>query len=278
LTFSPTIALFGDVSYNEDAGVADYDDFSLRAAQPGLPDLAVTSADILISPAPPLRAGMPSAVTGTVRNGGAVPAGSFNFTLFVDLNSDRIPQVSEVLETRLVSGLDPTATFASTTGWTPSSPGTFEVCAIADFEGLVTESDEANNTGCVSVQVLPQASTCPLSQGFWKNHPGAWPVDAIVLGNHTYAKDELLGLLRTPVRGDASLILAHQLIAAKLNVLAGADPTPVAAAISQADALLQAAGGVVPLGVKPSTPTGQAMVDVASTLDLFNNGSLSRGC
>ena len=73
------------------------------------------------------------------------------------------------------------------------------------------------------------AGVCPLSQGYWKNHPNAWPVNSLMLGSQTYTKAELLAILNTPGGGDASMILAVQLIAAKLNIAAGSDPTPVAA-------------------------------------------------
>ena len=63
-----------------------------------------------------------------------------------------------------------------------------------------------------------------------------------MLGNQTYAKAELLTILRTRIgsgpRADASLILADQLIAAKLNIENGADETPVTATITDADAVL----------------------------------------
>ena len=56
------------------------------------------------------------------------------------------------------------------------------------------------------------------TQGYWKNHPDAWPVDTLTLGTVTYSKDQLLSILRRPVRGNGLVALAHQLIAAKLNV------------------------------------------------------------
>ncbi|KAB2859050.1 MAG: hypothetical protein F9K46_11245, partial [Anaerolineae bacterium] len=59
---------------------------------------------------------------------------------------------------------------------------------------------------------------CPKSQGYWKNHGANWPVTSLTLGSQTYSQAELLTLLNTEVSGDASLNLAHQLIAAKLNV------------------------------------------------------------
>ena len=59
---------------------------------------------------------------------------------------------------------------------------------------------------------------------------GRWPVNSLMLGSQTYSKAELLTILRTRVgagpKADASLILADQLIAAKLNIANGADGTP----------------------------------------------------
>ncbi|HEV8595786.1 MAG TPA: hypothetical protein VGR51_09680, partial [Thermoplasmata archaeon] len=71
-----------------------------------------------------------------------------------------------------------------------------------------------------------QAEVCPASQGYWKTHVASWPSTSLVLGSETYSTSELVELLWTPPRGDASLILSHQLAAAKLNIANGADVTP----------------------------------------------------
>jgi len=122
-----------------------------------------------------------------------------------------------------------------------------------------------------------QATVCPQGQGFWKNHPNAWPVSSLMLGSQTYTKTELLAILQTPIKGDASLILAHQLIAAKLNI-ANANGTPVASTTADADSLLSGFNGKLPYHVKPSTSTGQAMVNDANVLDSYNNGVMTPGC
>jgi len=125
----------------------------------------------------------------------------------------------------------------------------------------------------------PTASnTCPLTQGFWKTHPQAWPVSSLTLGSQTYSQAELLTILGTPVRGDASLILADQLIAAKLNIANGSNPAPISATIADADSLLSGFAGKLPYGVDPSSATGQAMVNDASKLDSYNNGALTPDC
>lgn len=119
---------------------------------------------------------------------------------------------------------------------------------------------------------------CPLGQGYWLNNPDVWPVDSMTLGGQTYTQEELLLLLGASSVGDASLILARQLIAARLNVEAGADSTVVDPIIGQMDALLATFDDVLPYNVAPSSPTGQSMVIGANTLDVFNSGILTEGC
>mgnify|MGYP001588638825 CR=1 FL=1 len=123
--------------------------------------------------------------------------------------------------------------------------------------------------------------TCPLTQGFWKNHPEDWPVTSLTLGTVSYTQAQLLAILSTPSgskgSADASLILAKQLIAAKLNIANGSPaPPPVPATIAAADAAIN--GSSIPMGVTPSSPLGQTMTSLAATLDAYNNGLLTPEC
>jgi hypothetical protein len=80
---------------------------------------------------------------------------------------------------------------------------------------------------------------CVHSQGYWKNHPSAWPVSSVRLGSIIYTKTQALAILNQPAVGNGLVSLAHQLIAAKLNVAAGAVPgTLIAGAISTSDAII----------------------------------------
>ncbi len=119
---------------------------------------------------------------------------------------------------------------------------------------------------------------CPRARGFWRAHLASWPVHSLKLGNEPYRRVSLRMLLMAPVQRDASLKLAHQLIAAKLNVAAGSDPTPVAAAIADADTLLGALCGRLPHRVRPPSPSGQAMLREARALEAYNNGLLTPFC
>lgn len=124
----------------------------------------------------------------------------------------------------------------------------------------------------------PDHQQVPADPGLLEESPDDWSVTSLTLGNQTYSQMELLALLQSPVKGDASLILAHQLIAAKLNIANGSDPTPVSATLTDADNLLSAFPGKLPYKVKPSSASGQAMVNDADVLDSYNNGELKPDC
>jgi hypothetical protein len=107
--------------------------------------------------------------------------------------------------------------------------------------------------GTVNITIV----VCPKLKGDWKNNPNAWPANAtpMLLGTQSYTKNQLLVILNTAVgtgpKADASLILAHQLIAAKLNIANGAQPpASVTANISSADALI--GGNTIPMKIKPN--------------------------
>jgi hypothetical protein len=124
----------------------------------------------------------------------------------------------------------------------------------------------------------PEPNACPLSQGFWKNHREIWPISSLKLGSQTYTLAELITLLKTPPTQDASLILVHQLIAAKTNIYWGSDPAPISSTITAMDSLLATYPGRLPYKVKPSSKNGQKMTAAANTLDQYNNARLTPLC
>ena len=142
----------------------------------------------------------------------------------------------------------------------------------------VTQSDRIEKMSPCFFQVSI-SNKCPLTQGSWKNTPtSAWPVTSLLLGNQSYTSSQLQAILSTPVRGDASLILADQLIAAKLSIAGDSNPGPIASTISSADSLLAAQPGRLPYHVKPSSTTGQAMVNDGDILNSYNNDALTTSC
>jgi hypothetical protein len=85
-------------------------------------------------------------------------------------------------------------------------------------------------------------------------------------------------LLNTAPRGDASLILSKQLIAAKLNLANGSSPTPISNTIADADQLLAGFTGKLPYNLPTSSSIGQSMTTDANVMETYNNGLVTKDC
>ena len=149
----------------------------------------------------------------------------------------------------------------------------FRVRAVSDGY-----SDESLNSSTLFASTEPRGlvNDCTLTQGFWKNHPQSWPVFVTMnLGSVAYTQAQLLAIFAEPTKGNGLISLAHQLIAAKLNILAGATPPPaVSTAIANADALIGALV-VPPVGAGSLAPGTTS--PLTQTLDDFNNGTIGPG-
>ena len=146
--------------------------------------------------------------------------------------------------------------------------------------GAGTDTIQASVGAILSntAQVTWQSAKCPQLQGFWKNNPTAWPVTSLTLGSQTYSQAELRTILNNPGGGDASMILAVQLIASKLDIANGSNPTPIRSAGATADLLLNGFAGKLPYNVRPNSATGQSMTQVGGTLQSYTSGQLTPGC
>jgi hypothetical protein len=142
-------------------------------------------------------------------------------------------------------------------------------------------SDFTGNLTCSTLDCGHEEG-CTLTQGYWKTHgpiptgnnTNEWPVTVLTLGTVTYTDLQLQSIFDTPAAGNGLIALAHQLIAAKLNVANGADGTDAAAAIASADSLI--CGLVVPpvgSGSLPSSSTSS----LTSILTSFNEGAIGPG-
>ena len=110
--------------------------------------------------------------------------------------------------------------------------------------------------------------------GYWKNHPDAWPVDDITIGGVTYTKDDAIGIMNTPEKGDKTYTMFRALVAAKLNVLIGSDGSCIIKTINDADAWMakNPVGSGVKAGGKDSPwRDGEPLYE---KLDDYNNGLL----
>jgi len=130
---------------------------------------------------------------------------------------------------------------------------------------------ESNYSGKASGRTGPCPGECiTKTQGYWKNHyPDKWPQDVLTngltLGNVNYTAQELEDIFNTPAQGNGLISLAHQLIAAKLNIesfglpMNPNDAAAILATIADADALI--GNLVVP-------PVGNGFLSPADTSDL----------
>ncbi|MDP3069734.1 MAG: hypothetical protein Q8N18_05565 [Opitutaceae bacterium] len=128
---------------------------------------------------------------------------------------------------------------------------------------------------------IPNPCTvCVRSHGYFKNHESEWAALApqVKLGTGpgvTYTAAQLDAILSQPTKGNGLVSLAHQLIAAKLNILRGAcAPQGVLAAIAAADVLI--GNAIIPPVGGASVPTNTTS-GVAGILDAYNNGKAPGG-
>uniref|UniRef100_A0A832I693 Uncharacterized protein n=1 Tax=Eiseniibacteriota bacterium TaxID=2212470 RepID=A0A832I693_UNCEI len=163
-----------------------------------------------------------------------------------------------------------TTNFEHELGDGSTAPTDWVVCAYA--LGGAGSTRSAYSLNAQGMTTLSQ--NCTYTIGYWKNHPSAWPVLNLTLGTVNYTQAQLLSILASPVKGNGLVSLAHQLIAAKLNVANGADPSAAAAAIAAADALI---GGLVvpPVGAGYLPPSATSAT--TQILDDYNNGIIGPG-
>lgn len=171
----------------------------------------------------------------------------------------------------------------------PSVPADTNLTFRLDAEDSLDAASDTVVVRVVDLPVPPPPDTgfCPRGQGYWKNHADAWPVDSLVLGDTTFTKAQAIDVLRTPPQGDARLILAKQLIAAKLNLAAGAtdvlaaDGDPISEHVEGADFRLDEDGrGLFHRNdrVATSSASGKRMLAYADLFESFNDDELTPGC
>ena len=116
---------------------------------------------------------------------------------------------------------------------------------------------------------------CTLTQGYWKNHSDlaenasqqkAWPVSE----DTQLCEQSWYDILHTAGKGDAWYVVAHQYIAASLNVASGA------AATAEVTAALSAAEGFL-ADCKISKDEKADAIASKDVLDAFNNGLIGPG-
>lgn len=146
--------------------------------------------------------------------------------------------------------------------------------ASRTISGVHASNDVGVQITFTNTYTPPPPPYCTYTQGFWKNHQELWDTNGemVVWTGQTFFNSGMTyaEILTTPPKGGNSyLMLAHQYIAAVLNLNSLSDPV-VDAYIAQAEANF--AG--VPSGFFVKDPAWNAL---ASTLDGFNNGIIGPG-
>ncbi|GGN00884.1 hypothetical protein GCM10007092_13660 [Thermus composti] len=184
--------------------------------------------------------------------------------------------------TNAISGIDPQGVISQTYFFERlvrfDQCGTYQVENTATF---TTNDTKTQGSASARVAVNVPCQGCTLTQGYWKTHSryGPAPYDdtwaqigedtAFYLSGQSYHQV----LWTSPSGGNAYYILAHQFIAAKLNLLNGAASTPTV------DAALAWAASFFATYTPSTIPksTASQAKGYAAILDDYNNGRVGPG-
>ena len=152
---------------------------------------------------------------------------------------------------------------------------------FAHATSTLNRSPFSNTTTCSTLSCTVDLG-CTYTQGYWKTHGpiptgnngNEWPVTSLQLGNVTYTDLELLSIFNRSGAGNGLVTLAHQLMAAKLNIANGADGSAIAGAVAAADALI---GSLVVPPVGSGSLSNAATSGLISQLTAYNEGSTGPG-
>lgn len=148
------------------------------------------------------------------------------------------------------------------------------VCAPAQVLNTASLFDAAGAiigspaTATVDLTCTPPVITCTYTLGYWKNHL-PWPSGFDPEADFYSSQLSWMGILNEPVKGRAYVQLAHQYVAAMLNVGgdAASAPSAVSAALTWAETYFMHHG-------IDSTAFKNEARTFAGILDDFNNGLL----
>lgn len=119
-------------------------------------------------------------------------------------------------------------------------------------------------TDTATATVTVKQNGCTFTQGYWKNHPGAWPALPA-----PYTQASWLNIFGSPVKGNGWISLAHQYMAATLNILNGANPAAISSIYGDVKNLID---NDPDQKLKPNEVSSYV-----GKLDAFNQGKIGPG-
>ena len=288
---SATVATVTDVLNVSGAAVVD--------CPGGLPQAIAAGASLVCTYTMAAASATDTQNTATVITTGSVPGGNdseavsygspVNETdecITVDDTNPQGPQGVVICQNTADKSLEYSVSFGPQ-GNVVTSCGQGDLHNVADF---VTNDNLEVGSDIWDVHWTVNCSVgCTLTQGYWKTHnasfKGGAPVDAgweLLAGG---LKENTLffatgktwfAIFNTPPKGNVYFNLAHQYMAAKLNILNGASPTPaVSAAITSAEALFTSNSIAQAALLKGGAKT--SWTNLAGTLGSFNEGLIGPG-
>ena len=268
--FNLTVSGADTRAYDSSADHADGDD-DLQAPPNGL-CAGCAGRMMVIANAGGFDTGGDSPDGGTIQLTGFPAVGETTIKSFTavdqDAGTDPVPETS--IELYIDGGL----------AGASSGLGDASVETVAATETPITGNAEFLLSGSGAIDNVEICHTPPPPTnpgtgtiGFWKTHPDAWPVETITVGGVLYSKDDAIDWMDTASRGDKSIDLFKQLVAAKLNVLIGNDPSCIQDTIDSADAWLALHG--FPGGIRGNSSEWQtAASGWHGMLTDYNEGNL----
>ncbi|MBC7271524.1 MAG: hypothetical protein H5T76_22915 [Streptomyces sp.] len=169
-------------------------------------------------------------------------------------------------------------TIDAKTNMVPVDPNNTTGCGAYKVDNTATIVENGRTSSVTVLINIPCDTGCTLTQGYWKTHSKQGPAPYDDNWKNVGSLEEQTQFFNsgqtwhtvfwTAPAGNAYYVLAHQYMAAKLNVLNGASaPANVTQAIAEAETLL---GGVSGTTLTKAQRT-QAL-QLATVLDSYNNG------
>ncbi len=170
----------------------------------------------------------------------------------------------------------------------------FTACGVATtFDNTATIATDDNSSRSASASVnatlncpapqppSPVANNCTLTQGYWGTHsimgPAKYDATWALIGENTpfyKSGTTYYGVMQLPTKGNAYYSLAHQFVAAKLNILKGAT-APVGLDMGAVEAFFEDHTPAQIGALKGAAPLRAQAVSWAGTLASYNEGRLN---
>ncbi len=223
--------------------------------------------------------------------------GSIGDRVWLDYNANGVQDAGEIgingVKVQLLdtaNNLIATVTTAGDGNYTFPNllPGTYKVSIVTStlMSGAVQTYDldgtSTANTASVSLAAGQNRTDADFGYrvtppgtgtiGYWKTHASDWPVSSITIGGVVYTRDQAIAILNTPPRGDESINLFVQLLAAKLNLITGNNPSCIYSTVNSSDAWT--AAHPPGSGVSGSSAAWTTASPWQTQLNNYNNGQL----